>query len=236
MTSSASPSANPLRALAKAHQSPWLDFIRRSFVEDGSLARLVQDDDIRGVTSNPAIFQKAMGEGTEYDAQMRDILAHEIVAPGVLYEKLAVTDIKAAAHVLAPVYEQAHGKDGFVSLEVSPYLARDMEGTAHEAARLWADVAEPNLMVKIPATPESIPAIRASIAAGINVNVTLIFSLNAYKDVVDAWLSGLEDLKAKSGDLSRVASVASFFVSRIDSKIDAEIDRRVAAGIKTPQP
>ncbi|AKR47874.1 bifunctional transaldolase/phosoglucose isomerase [Acetobacter pasteurianus] len=232
MTSSATPSANPLRALAKAHQSPWLDFIRRSFVEDGSLARLVQDDDIRGVTSNPAIFQKAMGEGTEYDAQMRDILAHEIVAPGVLYEKLAVADIKAAAHVLAPVYEQAHGKDGFVSLEVSPYLARDMEGTAHEAARLWADVAEPNLMVKIPATPESIPAIRASIAAGINVNVTLIFSLNAYKDVVDAWLSGLEDLKAKGGDLSRVASVASFFVSRIDSKIDAEIDRRVAAGDK----
>lgn len=125
MTSSATPSANPLRALAKAHQSPWLDFIRRSFVEDGSLARLVQDDDIRGVTSNPAIFQKAMGEGTEYDAQMRDILAHEIVSPGVLYEKLAVTDIKAAARVLAPVYEQARGKDGFVSLEVSPYLARD---------------------------------------------------------------------------------------------------------------
>ncbi len=232
MTSSTTPSANPLRALAKAHQSPWLDFIRRSFVEDGSLARLVQDDDIRGVTSNPAIFQKAMGEGTEYDAQMRDILAHEIVAPGVLYEKLAVTDIKAAARVLAPVYKQTDGKDGFVSLEVSPYLARDLEGTTHEAARLWADVAEPNLMVKIPATPESIPAIRASIAAGINVNVTLIFSLNAYKDVVDAWLSGLEDLKAKGGDLSRVASVASFFVSRIDSKIDAEIDRRVAGGDK----
>ncbi|KDE19604.1 transaldolase [Acetobacter aceti 1023] len=232
MTSSATPSANPLRALANAHQSPWLDFIRRSFVEDGSLARLVQDDDIRGVTSNPAIFQKAMGEGTEYDAQMRDILAHEIIAPGMLYEKLAVTDIKAAANVLAPVYAQTHGKDGFVSLEVSPYLARDMQGTVHEAARLWAAVAEPNLMVKIPATPESIPAIRTSIAAGININVTLIFSLNAYKDVVDAWLSGLEDLKAKGKDLSRVASVASFFVSRIDSKIDAEIDRRVAAGDK----
>lgn len=130
------------------------------------------------------------------------------------------------------MYEQARGKDGFVSLEVSPYLARDLAGTTHEAARLWADVAEPNLMVKIPATPESIPAIRASIAAGINVNVTLIFSLNAYKDVVDAWLIGLEDRKAKGGDLSHVASVASFFVSRIDSKIDAEIDRRVAAGDK----
>ncbi|GAA08490.1 bifunctional protein [transaldolase and glucose-6-phosphate isomerase] [Acetobacter tropicalis NBRC 101654] len=222
--------ANPLQALAAVQQSPWLDFIRRSFVEDGSLARLVQTDDVRGVTSNPAIFQKAMGEGTEYDPQIKTILAEEIVSPGELYEKLAVQDIKKAAHVLAPVYEQTKRRDGFVSLEVSPYLARDEKGTAHEAARLWADVAEPNLMIKIPATPESIPAIRETIAAGINVNVTLIFALSAYKAVVDAWLSGLEDLHKKGGDISRVASVASFFVSRIDGKIDAEIDRRVKAG------
>ncbi|MFT8471495.1 bifunctional transaldolase/phosoglucose isomerase [Acetobacter persici] len=231
MTAS-SKGANPLRDLAAVQQSPWFDFIRRSFVEDGSLARLVQDDDVRGVTSNPAIFQKAMGEGTEYDAQIREVLAHEIVSPGALYEKLAVRDIKTAAHVLAPVYEATHKKDGFVSLEVSPYLARDEKGTAHEAARLWADVAEPNLMIKIPATPESIPAIRQTIAAGINVNVTLIFALSAYKAVVDAWLSGLEDLHKKGGDLSKVASVASFFVSRIDGKIDAAIDHRVKAGDK----
>ncbi|MCC6103881.1 bifunctional transaldolase/phosoglucose isomerase [Acetobacter sp.] len=230
MTASHTQVANPLQALAAVQQSPWLDFIRRSFVEDGSLARLVQTDDVRGVTSNPAIFQKAMGEGTEYDPQIKTILAEEIVSPGELYEKLAVQDIKKAAHVLAPVYEQTKRRDGFVSLEVSPYLARDEKGTAHEAARLWADVAEPNLMIKIPATPESIPAIRETIAAGINVNVTLIFALSAYKAVVDAWLSGLEDLHKKGGDISRVASVASFFVSRIDGKIDAEIDRRVKAG------
>ncbi|KAA8389858.1 bifunctional transaldolase/phosoglucose isomerase [Acetobacter tropicalis] len=232
MTASHTQGANPLQALAAVQQSPWLDFIRRSFVEDGSLARLVQTDDVRGVTSNPAIFQKAMGEGTEYDAQIKSVLAQEIVSPGTLYEKLAVQDIKTAAHVLAPVYEQTKRRDGFVSLEVSPYLARDEKGTAHEAARLWADVAEPNLMIKIPATPESIPAIRETIAAGINVNVTLIFALSAYKAVVDAWLSGLEDLHKKGGDLSGVASVASFFVSRIDGKIDAEIDRRVKAGDK----
>ncbi len=235
MTASVPTGSNPLQALATVHQSPWLDFIRRAFVEDGSLAQLVNSGDIRGVTSNPAIFEKAMGEGTEYDPQMRDILAHETLSPGALYERLAVTDIQAAARVLAPVYEQTKGRDGFVSLEVSPYLARDEAGTAHEAARLWADVNAPNLMIKIPATPQSIPAIRQTIAAGINVNVTLIFSLAAYRDVVEAWLSGLEDLKARGGDLSRVASVASFFVSRIDGKIDAAIDRRINAGDKDAQ-
>ncbi|MGG6430437.1 bifunctional transaldolase/phosoglucose isomerase [Acetobacter ghanensis] len=232
MTATVPTGSNPLQALATVHQSPWLDFIRRSFVEDGSLTKLVQSGDIRGVTSNPAIFQKAMGDGTEYDPQMRDILAHETLSPGALYERLAVADIQAAAKVLAPVHAQTKGRDGFVSLEVSPYLARDGKGTAHEAERLWADVHAPNLMIKIPATPESIPAIRKSIAAGINVNVTLIFSLAAYRDVVEAWLSGLEDLKARGGDISQVASVASFFVSRIDGKIDAAIDRRVKAGDK----
>ncbi|MFT9258296.1 MAG: bifunctional transaldolase/phosoglucose isomerase [Acetobacter sp.] len=230
MTANATTVANPLQALATVHQSPWLDFIRRSFVQDGTLARLVAGGDIRGVTSNPAIFQKAMGEGTEYDAQMRDVLASTTLSPGALYEKLAITDIQAAAAALLPVYDASKGRDGFVSLEVSPYLARDTHGTTHEAARLWADVARPNLMVKIPATPQGVPAIRQSIAAGINVNVTLIFSLAAYRDVVEAWLCGLEELKAKGGDISRVASVASFFVSRIDAKIDAEIDRRTKAG------
>ncbi|MCX2564431.1 bifunctional transaldolase/phosoglucose isomerase [Acetobacter thailandicus] len=232
MTTSHKKGVNPLQALATVRQSPWLDFIRRSFVEDGSLTRLVEDGDVRGVTSNPAIFQKAMGEGTEYDTQIKSVLAHDIISPGALYEKLAVKDIQTAAHILAPLYKSTKARDGFVSLEVSPYLARDEKGTAHEAVRLWNDVSEPNLMIKIPATPESIPAIRQTIAAGINVNVTLIFALSAYKAVVEAWVSGLEELHKKGGDLSRVASVASFFVSRIDGKIDAEIDRRVKAGDK----
>ncbi|MCI2078488.1 MAG: bifunctional transaldolase/phosoglucose isomerase [Acetobacter peroxydans] len=232
MTASATSVANPLQGLATFQQSPWLDFIRRGFVQDGSLERLVQAGDILGVTSNPAIFQKAMGEGTEYDAQMRDVLAHTTPTPGDLYEQLAIRDIQAAAHVLEPVYAASAGRDGFVSLEVSPYLARDEDATAEEAARLWAAVDKANLMVKIPATPQSIPAIRRSIAAGINVNVTLIFSLAAYRDVVEAWLNGLEELHARGGDLSRAASVASFFVSRIDAKLDAEIDRRVKAGDK----
>ncbi|MBR2123589.1 MAG: bifunctional transaldolase/phosoglucose isomerase [Acetobacter sp.] len=223
-------SFSPLQKLTQIHQSPWLDFISRSFMEEGSLTALVQAGDICGVTSNPAIFQKAMGEGTAYDAQIRDILAHKTLSPGMLYERLAITDIQTAAKTLVPVYEQTRGKDGFVSLEVSPYLAHDTEGTVQEAARLWADVDAPNLMVKIPATPEGISAIRQSIAAGINVNVTLIFSCAVYRDVVEAWLAGLEELHAKGKDLSRVASVASFFISRIDARMDSLIDQRVKAG------
>ena len=223
-------SFSPLHALVRLHQSPWLDFISRSFMEEGSLATLVQAGDICGVTSNPAIFQKAMGEGTAYDAQIRDILTRQTLSPGMLYERLAITDIQEAAKILAPVYDRTRGKDGFVSLEVSPYLAHNTHDTVREATRLWEDVAAPNLMVKIPATPEGIPAIRQCIATGINVNVTLIFSRAVYRDVVEAWLTGLEERYAKGEDISSVASVASFFISRIDTRIDSMIDQRIKAG------
>ncbi|MBQ5545942.1 MAG: bifunctional transaldolase/phosoglucose isomerase [Acetobacter sp.] len=223
-------SFSPLHDLVHMQQSPWLDFISRSFMEEGSLAALVQAGDIRGVTSNPAIFQKAMGEGTAYDAQIRDILTRQTLSPGMLYERLAITDIREATKILAPVYDHTRGKDGFVSLEVSPYLAHNTHDTVREATRLWDDVAASNLMVKIPATPEGIPAIRQCIATGINVNVTLIFSRAVYRDVVEAWLTGLEERHAKGEDISRVASVASFFISRIDTRIDSVIDQRIKAG------
>jgi transaldolase/glucose-6-phosphate isomerase len=221
---------SPLAQLADYGQSPWFDFVRRSYTEGGELARLITEDGVKGVTSNPAIFQKAMGEGTEYDPQIRDILAHEIIAPGRLYEKLAITDIRAVAKLLRPVFDETKGLDGYVSLEVSPYLARDTRGTIAEAGRLWDEVAEPNLMIKIPGTDEGCPAIHRKIADGVNINVTLLFSLDAYKKVVEAWLSGLEDRLAEGKEISSIASVASFFVSRIDGKIDAIIDQRVNAG------
>ncbi|MCQ9154354.1 bifunctional transaldolase/phosoglucose isomerase [Acidomonas methanolica] len=225
-------STNPLKALERFGQSPWLDFIQRSYTADGSLRKLVDEDGLKGVTSNPAIFEKAMGYGTDYDAQMKEVLAREILSAGELYEKLAVTDIQDATKVLHPVYVATKGVDGYVSLEVSPYLAFDTEGTIHEALRLWKEVDRENLMIKIPGTREGAPAVQAAIAEGINVNVTLLFSLDAYKAVLEAYLVGLETRHAKGEDISKIASVASFFVSRIDGKIDGEIDARVAAGDK----
>lgn len=220
----------PLGDLLKCGQSPWLDFIRRSFTEGGDLRRLVEQDGLRGVTSNPAIFERAIGTGTEYDAQIAKLLEGEGLSAGELYEHLAIDDIRAACAVLRPVFERTGGVDGYVSLEVSPYLAHDAEATVAEARRLWKAVARENLMIKIPGTEEGAHAVRAAIAEGINVNVTLLFSLRAYESVLDAWLEGLEARAAKGEDVSRLASVASFFVSRIDTKIDAEIDRRAAAG------
>lgn len=170
---------NPLKELARYGQSPWLDFIQRSYTENGSLKKLVDEDGLKGVTSNPAIFQKAMGQGTDYDAQIRSVLAHQVLDAGALYELLAVDDIRAAARVLYPVYEQTKAVDGYVSLEVSPYLARDTKGTLHEALRLWKAVDARNLMIKIPGTEEGVPAVRAAIAEGLNINVTLLFSIDA---------------------------------------------------------
>ena len=224
--------ANPLVALSKHGQSPWLDFIQRSFTENGSLKKLVDEDGLRGVTSNPAIFEKAMGAGTEYDPQMKELLAHETLSAGELYEKLAIADIQATAKVMHPVFVETKGLDGYVSLEVSPYLAFDTVGTTEEARRLWKAVHRENLMIKIPGTKEGIPAFETVTSEGISVNVTLLFSLDAYKNVLEAYIKGLEARHAKGQDISKIASVASFFVSRIDGKIDAEIDKRVAAGDK----
>ncbi len=222
---------NPLQTLAAFKQSPWLDFIQRSFIQDGSLARLVADDGLKGVTSNPAIFEKAMGHGTDYDDQFKSIVQGERNTDvSEIYETMAIDDIRAAADVLKPVWDETGGLDGYVSLEVSPYLGLNTEPTIEEARRLWKAVGKPNLMVKIPGTEPGVPAIRQVISEGININVTLLFSLDAYRNVLEAYISGLEDRHGKGGDISHIASVASFFVSRIDGLIDKEIDKRVAAG------
>ncbi|MGN6621841.1 MAG: transaldolase [Sphingomonas sp.] len=206
-------------------QAVWLDFVDRKFLEQGGLKKLVEEDGLAGVTSNPSIFEKAMGHGTAYDDSLADYdLAHPDAATIDRYEALAVQDIKAAADTLRPVYDRLNAKDGYVSLEVSPYLADDTDATIAEAAKLWMMVDKPNLMIKIPGTDAGAPAISATIAAGINVNVTLLFGLEAYKKVALAYVAGLEQRVAKGEPIDRIASVASFFVSRIDSKIDAKID------------
>jgi len=223
-------SNNKLRQLAKAGQAIWLDFLSREFIANGGLAKLVAEDGLTGVTSNPAIFEKAIGHGSAYDSAMNDFLASADTDAGAVYEHLAVQDIQAAADVLRPVYDKLDGKDGYVSLEVSPYLAYDTEATLAEARRLWQAVKRPNLMIKVPGTVQGVPAIRQLISEGINVNVTLLFSRDAYAQVADAYVEGLEQRVKAGGDISRLASVASFFVSRIDSRIDKAISDRLAAG------
>ena len=222
--------ADPVRHLLDEGQSPWLDFIRRSFIADGSLQKLVVADGLGGVTSNPSIFEKAMGSGDDYDAEFKTLAAGGQKDAQEIYETLAVADIQHVAEVLRPVFERTKGLDGFVSLEVSPYLALRQEDTVTEARRLHKWVDRPNLMVKVPGTPECVPAIRTLIGEGININVTLLFSIDAYKAVADAYMAGLEDRHAKGQDISHLSSVASFFVSRIDAQIDKKIDERVAAG------
>ncbi|HMS09541.1 MAG TPA: transaldolase [Pyrinomonadaceae bacterium] len=220
--------ANPLVRLAEFGQSPWFDFISRDIIESGELARLVVTDGLKGVTSNPAIFEKAVSSGTAYDAFIRENAASSEDAVD-LYEKLAVRDVQDAADVLRGVYDATDGADGFVSLEVSPHLAFDTEKTIAEARRLWQMVDRPNLMVKVPATPEGIPAIEQLIADGININVTLLFSQAAYRDVANAYVAGLKRRNDAGEGLGRVASVASFFVSRIDSLVDKQIEEKLAS-------
>lgn len=220
-----------LNDLEAEGQAVWLDFLDRKFLADGGLQKLVDDDGLTGVTSNPSIFEKAMGGGGAYD----DALAafdrdHPDASAMARYEHLAIQDIQAAADTLRPVYDRLDGRDGYVSLEVSPYLAADTDGTIAEAARLWAAVDRPNLMIKIPGTPEGVPAIAATTDGGINVNVTLLFSIEAYKAVALAYVEGLEKRAARGAPIDRVASVASFFVSRIDTKIDEAIDAMVEGG------
>src|SRR6516165_8062080 len=210
---------NPLRALEVFGQSVWFDYIRRSLITSGELRRLIDEDGLRGVTSNPAIFEKAIAGSTDY----RDVLTApeaRTLDAKTLYERLAVRDIQDAADTLRPVYEQTSARDGYVSLEVSPLLAYDTAGTLDEARRLWRAVGRDNLMIKIPATPQGIPAIYELIGEGINVNVTLLFAQDSYEQVAEAYITGLEAYAARRGDLSRVASVASFFISRIDTAID----------------
>lgn len=218
---------NPLLVLQEYGQSVWLDYIRRSLITGGELHRLMDEDGLRGLTSNPAIFEKAITGSTDYTDALKALEPQVGLDAKSLYEQLAIRDIQDAADVMRPVYEKAKGRDGFVSLEVSPYLARDTQGTIEEARRLWKAVTRDNVMIKVPATPEGLPAIRQLINEGINVNVTLLFSREAYERVVEAYISGLEQLRIKGGDVSKVASVASFFVSRIDSAMDAILTDRL---------
>ncbi|MDP9103353.1 MAG: bifunctional transaldolase/phosoglucose isomerase, partial [Pseudomonadota bacterium] len=225
---------NSLKQLEACGQAPWLDYLKRSLIEKGDLKKMIEADGLKGVTSNPSIFQKAIGESDEYAGAMKAFLGDAKGGGGrsitEIYEHLAIADIRAACDVMRPVYDATDARDGYVSLECSPYLANDTEATVTEAQRLWDAVGKPNLMVKIPATPAGIPAIQRTLAAGINVNITLLFSIEAYEQVVEAYLSGLEALKAKDGDLSRIGSVASFFVSRIDSAVDKALDGKGDAG------
>jgi len=211
-----------LHELADLGQAIWLDYIRRSFIKQGDLDDLVEDG-LRGVTSNPSIFEKAIAGSNDYDEALRR-LSSSTRSPHDIYEALAIEDIQMAADVLRPVYDETDGDDGYVSLEVSPDLAHDTEATIEEARRLFAAVDRPNVMIKVPATAEGIPAIEKLIGEGINVNVTLMFSLDQYDAVSEAYISGLEVLDANGGDLSEVASVASFFISRVDVKADGMLD------------
>jgi transaldolase/glucose-6-phosphate isomerase len=221
---------NPLVQLHAAGQSVWLDFVQRSILENGAFKKLIDEDALSGVTSNPSIFEKAIGESGDYDAAIAAFVAKTDADPAVVFEHLAIADIQAAADLLRPTYDAAGGHDGFVSLEVSPYKANDTEATIAEARALWRAVGRPNLMIKVPGTAAGVPAIQTLIGEGLNVNVTLLFSLQAYRAVAEAHMAGLEARRAAGGDISRVAGVASFFVSRIDSVIDAAIDGRLKAG------
>src|SRR3954453_23838336 len=219
---------NPVKALEAHGQAVWLDFLARGFVAKGDLKKLVETDGVKGVTSNPSIFEKAIGSSDEYDAPIGEALDKGDLPVADLFERLAIEDIQHAADVLRPVYDSHHGEDGFVSLEVSPYLALDTKGTIAEAERLWKRVDRENLMIKVPATVEGLPAIEHLTGKGISVNITLLFSQAVYLEVAEAYLSGLEAYVAGGGDPSHVASVASFFVSRIDSSVDKQLDEKIA--------
>jgi transaldolase/glucose-6-phosphate isomerase len=219
---------NPVKALENHGQAVWLDFLARGFVAKGDLKKLIDTDGVKGVTSNPSIFEKAIGSSDEYDGAIGRALKKGDRPVAELFEHLAVEDIQHAADVLRPVYDQLKGDDGFVSLEVSPYLAMDTKATIAEAERLWKDVKRKNLMVKVPATPEGLPAIQHLIGEGISINITLLFSQKVYVQVAQAYLAGLEKYVAGGGDPSHVASVASFFVSRIDSAVDKALDEKIA--------
>lgn len=212
-----------IQKLNQIGQSIWYDNIERKLLKDGTLEGMVSRGEIRGITSNPSIFNKAISQSDEYDEDIKS-LTREGLSRENVYERLAISDIQAAADLFRPLYDQTDGGDGYVSLEVSPYLAHDTEQTISEANRLWNDVNRPNLMVKIPATKAGIPAITETIAAGINVNVTLIFGLDRYREVREAYLAGLEKRASAGKPVENIASVASFFISRIDTKVDKQLE------------
>ena len=217
---------NPLKDLLKFGQSVWLDYIRRDLMTTGELKRLIEEDGLRGMTSNPTIFEKAISDSNLYDDILHS-LAGKDLTPIAKFEALAIRDIQDAADGLRAVFDASKGQDGFVSLEVSPYLARDTQGTIEEARRLHKAVGRPNVMIKVPGTTEGLPAFQQLTAEGININVTLLFSQQVYEQIAEAYVAGLEQLAADGGDVSKMASVASFFISRIDSAMDKVVEAKL---------
>ncbi|MGB7284913.1 MAG: transaldolase [Candidatus Acidiferrum sp.] len=217
---------NPLKALLAFGQSPWMDYIRRDLLTSGGLKKYIDDDGLRGMTSNPAIFEKAITGSNVYSDILNSSDAKKFDAKG-LFEKIAIRDVQDACDIFKPVYTESKRRDGYVSLEVSPYLANDTKGTIDEARRLWKSVDRPNVMIKVPATPEGIPAIRQLLEDGLNINITLLFAQSAYEQVAEAFLAALEARATKAQDISHCASVASFFVSRIDTLVDSRIDEKL---------
>jgi transaldolase / glucose-6-phosphate isomerase len=219
---------NPLRALAEKGQAVWLDNLSREIIENGHLQKLIDQDGLAGITSNPSIFEKAIGEAETYDSAISRMVAEHGASVSTIYERIATADIAAAADMLRPLYDRTEGRHGFVSLEVSPYLAMDTRATMDEARRLWATVARPNIFIKVPGTKAGIPAIGHLLAEGLNINITLLFSQSRYAEVVEAYLSALEQRVAAGKPIDRIASVASFFVSRIDTAVDKLLDEAAA--------
>jgi len=220
---------NPVKDLQRYGQSIWLDYIRRNLLTSGELKKLIDEDGLRGMTSNPAIFEKAIVGSTDYTDLLQSLAQKHDLDAKARYEVLAIRDIQDAADFLRPVYDATRRRDGYVSLEVSPYLARDTNGTLDEARRLWKAVARENVMIKVPGTAEGIPAFQQLIGEGININVTLLFAQEVYEKVAEAYIAGLEQLSATGGDVSKMASVASFFISRIDTLVDSKVNEKLKA-------
>lgn len=220
---------NTIQSLDQHGQSIWLDFVSRGLIARGELKKMIDEWGIQGLTSNPSIFQKAVEQSADY-AELFEKLAPEKLSPPQFFERLAVRDIRDAADHFKGVYERTKRRDGYVSIEVSPKLAQDAKGTLEEARRLWREVGRDNVMVKIPGTTECLPAIEQALSEGININITLLFSQQRYSEVVDAYFKGIEAFGRGGGDVSRLASVASFFVSRIDSLVDANLQKKIDAG------
>jgi transaldolase/glucose-6-phosphate isomerase len=218
---------NPLKELLNYGQSMWLDYIRRDLFTTGKLKEMISADGLRGMTSNPSIFEKAIADSSLYDDILKSLASRSDLDTVGRYEQIAIRDIQAAADTLRPVYDESKFRDGYVSLEVSPYLARKTQETMDEARRLWKTVQRENVMIKIPGTAEGIPAIRQMISEGININVTLLFSQEVYEKVAEAYIAGLEELASRGGNLKKMAGVASFFISRIDSLVDSLLDAQL---------
>src|ERR1039457_6880585 len=220
---------NPLRELLNYGQSMWLDYIRRDLFTSGKLKQLIAEDGLRGMTSNPAIFEKAIGDSALYDDFLKSLASRSDLDATSRYEQIAIRDIQDAADALKPVYESSKFRDGFVSLEVSPLLALETQKTIDEGRRLWKAVNRENVMIKVPGTAEGLPAIRQLIGEGININVTLLFAQEVYEKVAEAYVAGLEDLAKRGGNLKKMAGVASFFISRIDTLVDSMIEDTLKA-------